>query len=188
MKVMVTGHRPPKIGGYQTPNATEQWVRQVLRKSLVTLGEKHGPLHGITGMALGVDLIYAEECRRLGVPYTAAVPFEGQESRWPEESQNLYHTILKEAKDVVIVDQIPSYHSDHFAGKLILRNKWMIDHSKYVLAVWDGSKGGTEHAVRSSQKKGLKVALFDPSKRTASILEPIIKTPKDDMTILDILS
>jgi len=173
MRVMVTGHRPPKVGGYRTPNPTEQWVRSSLRTVLKGLQTRHEDLSAVTGMALGADTIFAEVCLELDIPYTAAVPFKGQESRWPEESQIRYWTLLKQAERIVIVDEIPAYHSDHFGGKLHCRNKWMIDHSDMTVAVWDGSDGGTSYTVKGSQRRrGRKILRVDPRNRTVGIIPP----------------
>lgn len=187
MKVMCTGHRPLKIGGYDTPNPTEQWVRGTLHQTLASLLERHPKLHGLTGMALGTDLLFAEECKRLGIPYTAAVPFAGQEKRWPEASQNRYRMLLKAAEEVVVVDEIPKYHSDHFGGKMVLRNKWLVDHSKLTIAVWDGSgKGGTANAVQMAQKKRRKVLVFDPRARTAHTIKPAPKKSRNQTDVFDL--
>lgn len=167
---MVTGHRPPKLGGYQTPNPIEQWVRSSLRTILERLKTRHEDLHAVTGMALGVDTIFAEVCLELGIPFTAAVPFQGQESRWPGESQDKYRMLLKQAAKVIVVDEIPAYHSDHFAGKMACRNKWMVDHSEMTIAVWDGSDGGTANAVRESKRRrGRKILRADPRAKTVGI-------------------
>lgn len=162
MKVMVTGHRPPGIGGYQTPNPTEQWVRTNLRAILSGLKERDPKLKGVTGMALGVDQIFAELCIELGIPFIAAVPFKDQGSRWPEQSRAHYLELLSKAEKVIIVDEIPAYHSDHFGGKMAMRNKWMVVHSKLTIAVWDGSGGGTQNAVKLARRKGRKIVRLNP--------------------------
>jgi uncharacterized phage-like protein YoqJ len=177
MRVMVTAHRPPHLGGYQTPNPTEQWVRDNLRVVLGGLQGREPELVGVTGMALGGDQIFADICIELGIPFIAVVPFKGQESRWPEASQARYNALLRKAKKVVIVDEIPSYHSDKFGGKMALRNKWMVDHSDQALAVWDGSEGGTGNAVTFLRKKGRKILRLDPAARTVGL--DVVSRPED---------
>lgn len=119
-------------------------------------------------MALGTDLIFVEECIQLGIPFIAAVPFKGQESRWPDESQNTYHRLLKRAQRVVYVDEDPMYHGDSYGSKLYMRNKWMVDRASIVIAVWNGSSGGTANAVKSAIKRDLKVLRLDPMRRTVA--------------------
>ena len=126
-------------------------------------------------MALGVDTIFAEVCLELEIPFIAAVPFQDQGNRWPEVSQIRYNTLLKTAKKVVVVDEIAEYHSDHFGGKMALRNKWMVDHSTLTIAVWDGSSGGTEGAVKMSRKKNQKILFLDPRRRTTCVENPKVE-------------
>jgi len=171
MRVMVTAHRPPKIGGYQTPNTTEQWVRANLRATLAGLLERHPDLTAVTGMALGGDQIFAEVCIELGIPFTAAVPFAAQPSRWPDATKALYHRLLKKAAKVVIVDEIASYHSDTFGGKMALRNKWGLDHSDLLVAIWDGTPGGTANTVKMARKRGRKILRIDPRAGSVGIEE-----------------
>jgi len=172
MRVMVTGHRPARCGGYKTPNPTEQWVRTNLRAVLVGMKARNEKLTAVSGMALGVDTIFAEVCIDLGIPFIAAVPFKDQDSRWPESSQDSYKRLLAAAKKVVIVDEIPSYHSDRFGGKMALRNKWAVDHSTEAIAVWDGSDGGTANAVKLLERKARKYLRLDPLAGTVVVVEP----------------
>lgn len=178
MRVMITGHRPPKIGGYRTPNPTEQWVRSMLHKILEGMLRKDPDVTAISGMALGADTIFVEECLALGIPFIAAVPFEDQDNRWPEESRKYYRVLLTKAKKVVYVDQVASYHSDHFAGKMNERNRWMVDHSNQAIAVWDGSKGGTGNTVDLLRYKERKVLRLNPSTFESSVMEP---EPDEDL-------
>lgn len=171
-RVMATGHRPPRIGGYQTPNPMEQWVRENIRSILSGLLTRHPDLEGISGMALGTDQIFAEVCVELGIPFLAAVPFKGQESRWPRESQEEYKVLLDKAKKVVIVDDIGSYHSEQFGGKMAMRNRWMIDHSKIIVAVWNGTAGGTGNTVKMARSRGRKILRIDPQEGTVRLESP----------------
>lgn len=182
MRVMVTAHRPQKLGGFTYPNPTEHWVRVNLRAVLAKMKAKHPHLEGITGMALGGDQIFAEVCIELSIPFTAAVPFRGQENRWPTSSQDAYRSLLGRAKEVVIVDEIPEYFVESFGGKMAVRNVWMIDHSETAIGVWDGSDGGTGNAVKELLRRGRKLARLDPLTRTISIEQP----PDEGPTIFDL--
>jgi len=175
MKAMITGHRPPKLGGYQTPNPIEQWVRASLRALLAKLLRDRPDLKMITGMALGADQICAEVCIDLGIPFIAAVPFEGQEGRWPEQSQSKYRELLEQAERVVVVDEIATYHTDRsVAGKMERRNHWMLDHTDdLVIAVWNGTPGGTGNAVAGARERSHKILRLNPSTQTISTEKPL---------------
>jgi uncharacterized phage-like protein YoqJ len=147
----------------------EQWVRSSLRTLLKQMSSRQEDLLAITGLALGVDTIFAEICVELSIPFIGAVPFKGQESRWPDESQHVYRMLLKAASEVVVVDELPAYHSDHFMGKMDRRNRWMLDQSEMTIAVWDGSSGGTGNTVALAKKmRGRKILRLNPKTRTLS--------------------
>jgi uncharacterized phage-like protein YoqJ len=45
------------------------------------------------------------------------------------------------------------------------RNEWMVDNSNAMIAVWDGSPGGTANTVKYAQAKERPVLVIDPVKR-----------------------
>ena len=51
--------------------------------------------------------------------------------------------------EVVFVSE-PGYA----AWKMQVRNKWMVDNSDLVLALWNGTDGGTANCVRYAEKVG----------------------------------
>lgn len=131
-----TGHRPDKLGGYSLA-ASAQWtgVAEQLLQALQ-------PERVISGMALGWDTYLARAAIRLGLPLMAAIPFNGQESRWPAESQHIYNRILDQATEVVVV-----CGGGYSAEKLQRRNAWMVDRCDFLLCCWDGSPGGTANCI-----------------------------------------
>jgi len=148
MIIAFTGHRPNKLGGYgETLLITS--LRAVIKNIFLT----YKPDYIITGMALGVDTIAAEICLECKIPYIAAIPFVGQESRWPAQSQNHYRDLLKEASSVIVVSD-----GGYSAEKMQIRNKFMVDHADMLVAVWDGTSGGTANCInyaRSLKNKSI---------------------------------
>lgn len=148
IRVAVTGHRPEAM----TPE-TLLWVRQQIRRVLLRAMRKYGDrLRGATGMARGVDMIFAEECEALGIPFAAYVPFAGQSSKWSKSEQRRYRELLRQAEFVEIVcDGDWSTPRDNW--KFLRRNEVMLDEAHVLLSVWSGStRGGTAHAVRHWRK------------------------------------
>lgn len=144
MILTITGHRPPKVGGYNVPNPIYEEVIAALDRCLVDLR----PETVITGMALGVDQWAAELCANNDIPFIAAIPFEGFDSKWPESSRLRYQLLLNVAKQVVVVS--PGTYS---SGLLMTRNKWMVDHGDQLLAVWNGeADGGTYNTIRYANR------------------------------------
>lgn len=145
MIVAVTGHRPNKLGGYRTPNPYYNSICTGLDQALVELM----PRAVIVGMAQGVDQWMAKLCLWNGIPYIAAIPFEGFENgaNWPEAAVVEYRRLLSQAVRVVPVCDPP-----YAPWKMQARNEWMVDHCNVLLAVFDGTPGGTANCVNYAQQ------------------------------------
>lgn len=136
MILAVTGHRPERLGGYGG-DATSKLNNFALR-----VLKKHRPDYLMIGMALGWDTACANAALDLGIKFTAAVPFRGQERRWHADDRAHYNYLLSRAFDVHIVSD-GGYSHD----KLLKRNRFMVDQAHAVLALWSGERSGTSHAV-----------------------------------------
>lgn len=153
MIVAFTGHRPDKLGGYETPNPTQRWVCWCLHDELLALK----PDQTITGMAQGVDQWAAAICLNNNIPYIAAIPFVGQESMWPAAAQSRWRYLLGRAVETVVVCE-----GAYAPAKMQKRNEWMVDHCDVLLAVWDGTSGGTANCVRYAEKKKKMIVRIKP--------------------------
>ncbi len=160
MIVAFTGHRPQKLGGFEQ-NPIQQRVRDMLYHKLQELK----PEGAISGMALGVDIWAAEVCNGLSIPWVAAIPFEGQESRWPKESQERYRYLLEFASNIIYINNQPNYVSPpgYSASKMQIRNQWMVDHCDLLIAVWDGSTGGTANCIDYALQTKCPVLRLNPT-------------------------
>lgn len=142
MILAATGHRPDKLGGYASKT---HWRLIALARDYLS---DRQPSAVIVGMALGWDQAVAQAAIDFNIPFTAAIPFEGQERRWPETSQARYHGLLDRAASVEII----SPYCDILAYQH--RNEWMVDRADEIAALWDGSWGGTFNCVRYAEKVG----------------------------------
>lgn len=136
MILSVTGHRPDKLGGYSEQNRIE--LVDFAKKQLT----KFRPSMVLCGMAIGWDLAIAEAAASLAIPFVACVPCEGQASKWPQESRARYDSLIKRAADVAMMPGGP-----YSAWKMQARNMYMVDRSNRLLALWNGSAGGTKNCV-----------------------------------------
>lgn len=161
--VAVTGHRPEKLGGYR-PNPTRDHVHALLTTVLTSLHAHIPTLHAISGMALGVDQLYAHICTRLQIPFSAYLPFDGQERRWPVSSQQDYRALLQLASAVQYTDARPNHtlSSDDVRHALFQRNADMVANCQAAIAVWNGSPGGTAHAVRLMRHRRIPLLVLHP--------------------------
>jgi uncharacterized phage-like protein YoqJ len=155
--VAFTGHRPDKLPnketGYKLPNPTYIHVCRQIEKTLLELK----PNKIITGMALGIDQWAANVAIKLGIPFLAAIPFEGQENAWPESSQRTFRTLLKKAAEKVIVCE-----GGYEASKMQRRNEWMVNNCNILIAVWDGTPGGTSNCINYAKSINREIIFINP--------------------------
>jgi uncharacterized phage-like protein YoqJ len=156
MRVAFTGHRPDKLGNYVPDSEPEKRVRASLVGCLEALKADQPDLRAISGMALGVDQWAAEVCLSLEIPFMAAIPFEGQEKIWPWSAKQRYYKLLELAEARITVCP-----GDYRPYKLQKRNEWMVDNCDLLLAVWDGSPGGTANCVRYATSTGRQVQALE---------------------------
>lgn len=147
MRLCVTGHRPDKLGGYEVTS------RRALGCFAVESLHRAGPELVITGMALGWDQAIAGACVMLDIPFIAAVPFKGQERPWPHDAKVRYDLLLERAREVVHVCDVLT----PTARAMQIRNEWMVDRADSVLALWNGTFGGTHNCIAYAKKQGVPV-------------------------------
>ena len=115
-------------------------------------------------MAQGPDIWCAELVLDLRRAYTnteikliAVLPFEGQADRWHEEYRERYFNILACADDVVTLQM------HHTKACLQKRNRYLVDSSAHMIAVYNGLKGGTQFTVDYAVQKGLDIVILNPN-------------------------
>ncbi len=139
--VMVTGHRSIYQG-------SETWVKENFVKVALQLKKHHGLEEMISGMALGVDTLWARIALKLKVPLASYVPFEVQANTWPAADRELWLKLRAAAqREEVIGDH---YHVKFFHE----RNYAMLRDADLVVAVLDSNadKGGTFAAVKRARE------------------------------------
>ena len=146
MIICGTGHRPNKLGGYSSEIFEK--IKQLAINSL----ENMKPEAVISGMAQGWDQALAVASLDLEIPLIAAIPFSGQHLRWTPETQEIYLRIVDRCHSVVIISE-----GTYRPSMMQIRNEWMVDHSDLVLALWDGSTGGTGNCIRYAKQKSIPI-------------------------------
>lgn len=144
----VTGHRDIPTDAKETI-----WT-EVRRELLLAIGD--GYTHFISGFATGADLMFGEIIAEAKSSYPitleAAIPYPGR-----IKTPNADFQRLIECCDVVKV------HSErYFKGCFVRRNRYMVDVSQRVIAVYDGREtGGTAATVRYAMRKDLQIRIID---------------------------
>jgi uncharacterized phage-like protein YoqJ len=136
MIIAGTGHRPAKLGGYD-PHIAKRLI-DIASDALVT----HQASTVISGMALGWDMAVAEAAINLDIPFHAYIPFAGQELVWPMSSKLVYNSLLRKAQQVIICSE-----GDFSKRAMQIRNERMVDNCDMLIALWDGSNGGTANCL-----------------------------------------
>ncbi|MCD8086425.1 MAG: DUF1273 domain-containing protein [Clostridiales bacterium] len=157
-----TGHRPQNLGWKQT----EPDLRRVLMEERLALEVERAYLQGyrhfITGMARGSDLLAAEAVLRAkflhpDIWLEAAVPCKDQSRRWPRAEQERYERILARC------DQTPACLPDYDEGCMMRRNRYMVEQSSRIIAIYNGrSGGGTKKTLLMAVEAGLDIIILDP--------------------------
>ena len=160
MKIAVTGHRPDKLGGdYDGTGLLSALISKAIANEIEDFnGPELGELIMISGMALGVDTIYARLAMSWHAPLIAAVPFPEQDCKWPEPSRRRYHEMLQYAESTR--DQGGGIHyvcaGPYSAAKMQIRNEWMVNNCDLLIAVYDGTPGGTRNCLDYARRGALK--------------------------------
>jgi uncharacterized phage-like protein YoqJ len=160
--VSFTGHRPDKLGGYNENNSIANGVKGALLKEILKLIQREGAKEFISGGALGVDTWAAEAVLEAKKTYpqtllTIAKPFPSQDGKWLDESKVRFKKFCDAADRVVNVSGDP-----YSADKMQIRNEWMVNHSDVVVAIWDGSSGGTGNCVKYAKRQGKRLIVINP--------------------------
>lgn len=141
MKIAVSGHRPSKLDNdYAGTGILSEKIYDELRKIVERNKDKPG-ITLITGMAQGVDTLFAWVAIDMKIPFIAAIPFLGQEKRWPETDQKVYRDLIN---NPLCTKKIIS-EGGYSWQAMDYRNRWMVDNCDGLIAVWDGSDGGTKN-------------------------------------------
>jgi len=158
-----TGHRPEKI------DCSEPVIKKLLKEEIIKAIHE-GYTEFITGAARGSDIWAGEIVIELKKEYKSidlicAVPYPGFDKKWSLEWKNKYRKLLSSAKETVYIRRSFSYDSFQ------LRNKYMVDRSNMVIAVFNNERGGTYNTIRYAAKRGIKVinVLDDETKNTAKL-------------------
>ena len=159
MTMCATGHRPNKLWGYniQTPEYYN------LAKLMSTEILKSGETNFISGMALGVDTIFALVVIKLRdtthpeFKLECACPCANFDSKWFGESRKQAQQILSVADKITYVSTL-----EYTPACMQARNIYMVDNSDIILAIWDGTSGGTANCVRYAESVNKPIVQINP--------------------------
>lgn len=175
--VSFTGHRPDKLfGTYEINNDRAKLLMSELMKVIEQLIQEKNVTRFVSGGALGTDQLAFMAVHQMKKKYPTienilAVPFANQAAVWKKETDiKRYEKIKQLADTTVYVDEIDHYNVDkkveigeYSARKLQLRNIYMVDQSDIVVAVFDGTEGGTKNCLNYAVKKEKEIIVLNPT-------------------------
>lgn len=140
----VTGHR-------DIPEEKMDRIQKLLRQEILAAIED-GYTHFISGFATGADLLFADIIAELKEIYPitleAAIPYPGRMKTPDETFQRL----------IRCCDTVKIHSDSYFKGCYMRRNRYLVDQSQRVIAVYDGRPtGGTAATVRYAKGKDVRV-------------------------------
>ncbi|WP_066645043.1 SLOG family protein [Christensenella timonensis] len=158
-----TGPRTHKLPLLQDEAACTRlkrhFMHEVLQKSLQDKCDTF-----LCGMALGADMLFASlllemrEVVQLPLRLVCVLPHKFQTKGWSSSACLQYEKILFCANQKILLQD------NYTDGCYLKRNRFMVDHSSFLLALYDGtSGGGTGYTVKYAKEQGLSVTCIDPA-------------------------
>ena len=155
-----TGHRPSKLPwGFDEEHPDCIALKNRIAGEVERLYDR-GCRHFITGMARGADLYFAEAVlalreRRPDVTLEAAIPCTSQADSWHLAERMRYGAILDRCDMETLIQR------EYTRDCMLRRNRYMVDHSGFLLAVYNGEgRGGTQYTLNCAMEQGLEIVVI----------------------------
>lgn len=116
----------------------------------------------LCGMALGFDMMCAEAVLDLKREYPdirliGAIPCQDQDSRWFEKDRVRYRKLVKK------LDGVRCIYDSYIGPECMLeRNRYMVNRSSLMIALFNGLPGGTKSTIEFAKKQGLEIVIIKP--------------------------
>lgn len=160
--VCFTGHRSQKLPWrFNEEDARCQAMKVTLRSEIEKAIES-GCNTFLCGMALGFDMICAETVLDLKKQYSdiqiiGALPCRTQEIKWQAKDRERYRNLLSQ------LDDIRCIYDEYIGAECMLeRNRFMVNNSSLIIALFNGLPGGTKSTIDFARKQGLEVVVIKP--------------------------
>jgi len=156
-----SGYRPEKLPWGTDENDPRC---KILKDTILGISEKiqlSGIRHFICGMARGSDTYFCEAVLFLRAKYPgttveAAIPCEEQAAKWREDERRRYDNLVRECDYVTYISR------QYTKSCMQRRNRYMVDNSSVLLAVYDGIRGGTSYTLKYAARRGLEIIKIKP--------------------------
>lgn len=141
MKVALTGHRPERLRGHEAE--VREWIEQQFKTNNFS--------KAYCGMAQGADQIFGSVAKENDIPIVCCLPF-------PKKKYHPFEEYLMDGAWIYTAGQ--EYNKQNY----FIRDKYMVDQSDVLLAVWDGIEfGGTYNTIKYAKEQGKKIIYIPQS-------------------------
>ncbi len=157
-----TGHRSQKLPWrFNEEDERCKNMKEVLQHE-IEKAIQSGYATFICGMAIGFDMICAEtvialKSRYKNIKIIGALPCKTQDIKWSEKDKKRYRNLLTQLDDIRCI-------YDEYIGAecMIERNKFMVNNSSLMIALFNGLSGGTKSTIDYARNLGLKLVIIKP--------------------------
>lgn len=160
--VCFTGHRSQKLPWRfneedERCKAMKATLRTEIEKAIQT-----GYDTFLCGMAIGFDMICAETVLDLkkthnNIKIIGALPCRTQDIKWSDKDKKRYR------KNLALLDDIRCIYDEYAGAECMLeRNRFIVDNSSLMIALFNGLSGGTKSTIEYARKQGINLIIITP--------------------------
>lgn len=160
--VCFTGHRSQKLPWRFNEDDERCKAMKVTLRSEIEKVIQRGYRTFLCGMALGFDMICAETVLDFKKQYgdikiIGALPCKTQDIKWQDKDRKRYRDLLSRLDDVRCI-------YDEYVGAecMFERNRYMVNNSSLMIALFNGLPGGTKSTIDYAKKNGLEIIVIKP--------------------------
>ncbi len=135
--VVVLGHQPPEIGGYDA-NPWADAVQRRLGEILQAKASLHEDLVVVSGLRLGSEQLAAEAALAAGLDLVVVLPYPEPDAPWPAPRQARFAELVAAAKGVLVLQHKRPDSAAQAGTALSRRDGWLARHASEAILVWDG--------------------------------------------------
>ncbi len=157
-----TGHRAQKLAwGSNEADPRCVKMKENLKKEIVE-AIRNGYVNFLCGLALGFDIICAEMVLSLKkefphIKLIGAIPCRTQASHWNHANRQRYENVVAK------LDAARCIYDGYIGSQCMTeRNFYMVDNSSLVIALYNGSSGGTKTTINYALSHGATIVALDP--------------------------
>lgn len=163
----IAGHRPTRFKfKYNENYSLCKKIKKAMLETFRELYDKDHVREYYVGGTLGVDIWAGELLLRLkeipgyeDIKLHLVQPFPGYDAKWDERSQKRLEFLRRHSESCVVIGQQDCRES------YLRRNCYMVEHAKYLVAIYDNEKtGGADslQIVAYARKKKRNLILIHP--------------------------